>query len=61
MKLLVPLIVAGGITAAFLTSPLLEVQARSLYVPFFKAPVIVNMGLFTFVFFAIVIAGASNA
>ena len=61
MKLLIQLIVAGVITAAFLTSPLLEVQARSLYLPFFKAPVIVNMGLFTFVFFAIVIAGASNA
>jgi phospho-N-acetylmuramoyl-pentapeptide-transferase len=60
-KLGVQLIVAGVITTAFLTSPLLEVQARSLYVPFFKAPVIVNMGLFTFVFFAIVIAGASNA
>lgn len=61
MKLLIQLIVAGVITAAFLTSPLLEVQARSLYLPFFKAPVIVNMGLFTFIFFAIVIAGASNA
>ena len=61
MKLLIQLIVAGVITVAFLTSPLLEVQARSLYLPFFKAPVIVNMGFFTFVFFAIVIAGASNA
>jgi len=60
-KLLVQLIVAGVVTAVFLTSPLLEVQARSLYLPFFKAPVIANMGLFTFVFFAIVIAGASNA
>jgi len=49
------------VTFAFLTSPLLEVQARSLYLPFFKAPVIANMGIFTFVFFAIVIAGASNA
>jgi phospho-N-acetylmuramoyl-pentapeptide-transferase len=37
------------------------VQARSLYVPFFKAPVIVNMGWFTFVFFALVIVGSSNA
>jgi phospho-N-acetylmuramoyl-pentapeptide-transferase len=60
-KLLVQLIVAGVVTAVFLTSPLLEVQARSLYVPFFKAPLIANMGLFTFIFFAIVIAGASNA
>ncbi|MBA3272365.1 MAG: phospho-N-acetylmuramoyl-pentapeptide-transferase [Chthoniobacterales bacterium] len=61
-KLLVQLIVAGVVSAVFLTSPLLEVQARSLYVPFFKSPVITNMGLlFTLLFFAIVIAGASNA
>ena len=60
-KLAVQLAVAAVVTTVFLTSPLLEVQARSLYLPFFKAPVIVNMGLFTFVFFAIVIAGASNA
>ncbi|MBA2270740.1 MAG: phospho-N-acetylmuramoyl-pentapeptide-transferase [Chthoniobacterales bacterium] len=61
IKLAVQLAVAAAATAVFLTSPLLEVQARSLYMPFFKSPVIVNMGLFTFVFFAIVIAGASNA
>ena len=61
MKLFVQLIVAAVVTALFLTSPLLEVQARTLYVPFFKMPVITNMGLFTFIFFAIVIAGASNA
>ena len=60
-KLAIQLAVAAVVTAVFLTSPLLEVQARSLYLPFFKAPVIVNMGLFTFLFFAIVIAGASNA
>lgn len=60
-KLLIQLIVAGVVTAVFLTSPLLQVQARSLYLPFLKAPVITNMGLFTFVFFAVVIAGASNA
>lgn len=60
-KLIVQLFVAGVVGAVFLTSPLLEVQARTLYVPFFKMPVITNMGLFTFIFFAIVIAGASNA
>ena len=60
-KLLVQLIVAAIVTAVFLTNPALEVQARSLYLPFFKAPVIADMGLFTFIFFAIVIAGASNA
>ena len=60
-KLFVQLIVAAVVTTVFLTSPLLEVQARTLYLPFFKAPVIANMGLLTFIFFAIVIAGASNA
>jgi phospho-N-acetylmuramoyl-pentapeptide-transferase len=38
-----------------------EVQARSLYVPFVKAPVIADMGWFTFLFFALVIVGSSNA
>ncbi|MFL6569164.1 MAG: phospho-N-acetylmuramoyl-pentapeptide-transferase [Chthoniobacterales bacterium] len=60
-KLAVQLVVALIVTAIFLTNPALQVQARSLYLPFFKAPVIANMGLLTFIFFAIVIAGASNA
>jgi phospho-N-acetylmuramoyl-pentapeptide-transferase len=61
LKLFFQLILAGIVTAVFLTSPLLEVQARSLYLPFVKAPVIMNMSWFTFVFFALVIVGASNA
>ena len=60
-KLLFQFILAAIVTAVFLTSPLLEVQARSLYVPFVKAPVIDNMSWFTFFFFALVIVGASNA
>ncbi|MFN2541680.1 MAG: phospho-N-acetylmuramoyl-pentapeptide-transferase [Chthoniobacterales bacterium] len=60
-KLVFQIILAAIITAVFLTSPLLEVQARSLYVPFVKAPVIDNMSLFTVIFFALVIVGASNA
>jgi len=60
-KLIFQIALAGIITGVFLSSPLLEVQARSLYVPFFKAPVIVNMSWFTFVFFALVIVGSSNA
>jgi phospho-N-acetylmuramoyl-pentapeptide-transferase len=61
LKLLFQLLLAGIITVLFVTSPLLEVQARSLYVPFFKAPVVANMGWFTYVFFALVIVGSSNA
>jgi phospho-N-acetylmuramoyl-pentapeptide-transferase len=60
-KLLFQLILAVVVTAVFLTSPLLEVQARSLYAPFVKAPVIDNMSWFTVIFFALVIVGASNA
>ncbi len=61
LKLVFQLALAAIVTAVFLSSPLLEVQARSLYVPFVKAPVIADMGWFTFVFFALVIVGSSNA
>jgi phospho-N-acetylmuramoyl-pentapeptide-transferase len=61
LKLLFQIALAAVITAFFLTSPLLEVQARALYVPFIKAPVIANMSWFTFVFFVLVIVGSSNA
>ncbi len=61
VKLIFQLGLAALVTAVFLTSPLLEVQARSLYVPFFKTPMITNMGAFTFLFFSLVIVGSSNA
>jgi len=61
VKLLCQLVLACIVTAVFLTSPLLEVQARSLYVPFIKAPVVTNMSGFTLLFFALVIVGSSNA
>jgi phospho-N-acetylmuramoyl-pentapeptide-transferase len=62
IKLLFQIALALIIAAVFLTSPLLEVQARSLYVPFFKSPVVTNMGTwFTILFFALVIVGSSNA
>jgi phospho-N-acetylmuramoyl-pentapeptide-transferase len=61
IKLFFQIALAAIVTSVFLSSPLLEVQARSLYVPFLKAPVVVNMGWFTFVFFALVIVGSSNA
>jgi phospho-N-acetylmuramoyl-pentapeptide-transferase len=61
IKLAFQIALATIVTAVFLTSPLLEVQARSLYVPFVKAPVIANMGWFTFIFFLLVIVGSSNA
>ena len=61
MKLAFQILLAAAVTLVFLTSPLLDVQARSLYLPFVKAPVIPNMGWFTLIFFAIVITGSSNA
>jgi phospho-N-acetylmuramoyl-pentapeptide-transferase len=61
LKLVFQLALAGIVTAVFLTNPLIEVQARSLYLPFFKIPVIPNMGWFTIAFFALVIVGSSNA
>jgi phospho-N-acetylmuramoyl-pentapeptide-transferase len=61
IKLVFQVALALIVTTVFLSSPLLEVQARSLYVPFVKAPVITNMGWFTFIFFLLVIVGSSNA
>jgi len=60
-KVLIQIVLALIVTAVFLTNPALEVQARSLYVPFVKTPVITNMGWYTFLFFALVIVGSSNA
>lgn len=50
IKLVFQFALAGIITGVFLTSPLLEVQARELFVPFIKAPAIPNMSWFTFSF-----------
>ena len=61
LKLLFQLVLAGIVAAVFLTNPLIEVQSRSLYLPFFKIPVIANMGWLTVAFFALVIVGSSNA
>src|SRR4029453_14404210 len=61
IKLLFQIILAAVVTGLFLTDPAVEVQARTLYVPFVKAPVIANMSWFTFVFFVLVIFGPSNA
>jgi phospho-N-acetylmuramoyl-pentapeptide-transferase len=61
VKLVFQIGLAAIVTVVFLTNPLIEVQARSLYLPFFKAPVIADMGWFTLAFFALVIVGCSNA
>src|SRR5687768_3519732 len=60
-KLLAQGLLAAGVCAYFLLNPAIEVQARSLYVPFYKSAIIENLSWFTVVFFALVIVGASNA
>ena len=61
VKLIAQFAVGGVVTAFFLMNPATEIQARSLYVPFYKEPLILNMGLCTFLFFALIIAGSSTA
>jgi len=61
VKLLAQFSLGAIVAAFFLMNPATEVQARSLYVPFYKEPLILNMGLCTILFFALIIAGSSNA
>jgi len=61
-KLVVQLFIAIGVTIFFLSDPKLNVQARALFVPFYKKMLIPNMGwIITFLFFAGIIMGTSNA
>jgi phospho-N-acetylmuramoyl-pentapeptide-transferase len=61
VKLVCQFVLALCVTGFFLLNPSLEIQAKELYIPFFKEPIIENLGWFTLLFFAIVIVGASNA
>ena len=61
VKMVAQLVLAAVVTAYFLLDPATQVQARALYVPFYKEPVIVNLGYATFFFFALVVVGTSNA
>jgi len=56
-------LLALAFTGFFLLNPDPKIReaAQSLYMPFFKDPVIVSMGLFTFVLYLLVIVGTSNA
>lgn len=61
VKLLFQFALALIVAAVFLTNTLIEVQARELFVPFVKTPVVTNMSWFVLAFFALIIVGASNA
>jgi phospho-N-acetylmuramoyl-pentapeptide-transferase len=60
-KLIVQLGLAVVVTTFFLTNPAIEVQAKTLYVPFFKDPVVANLGWFTFFLICGIVMGTSNA
>ncbi len=61
-KLLVQLGITIVVAWFFLSDPQLNVQAGALFVPFYKKMVVANMGIvLTFLFFAGIIMGTSNA
>jgi len=60
-KLVAQFILALVVTGYFLINPAISVQAKALYVPFYKEPVIWNMGWLAFLFFSGIIVGTSNA
>ena len=60
-KLVAQFILAGIVTAFFMLNPATQVQASELFVPFYKQPLLHNLGWFTFFFFAAVVVGTSNA
>src|SRR5260370_26288285 len=47
------------VTVFFLTNPSLEIQAKELFIPFFKEPIINNFVCFILIFVAFVIVGLS--
>ncbi len=60
IKLVAQFTLAAVVTAFFLWNPAISVQARTLYVPFYKEPLITNMGAFTLLFYSAIIVGTSN-
>jgi len=61
-KLIVQLLIAVGVTWFFLSNPRIDRQAQALFVPFYKKMLVANMGMIvTFLFFAGIILGTSNA
>ena len=61
LKFALQSLLAGLITAFFVWDPALGAHASQLYVPFYKEPIIQNLGIFTFVLYLLVIVGSSNA
>jgi len=61
LKLVAQFGLAAIVTAFFLLNPAISIQARALYVPFYKEPLVLNLGWLTFLFFSGIIVGTSNA
>jgi len=61
LKFALQCVLAALITAFFAWDPTLSVHASQLYVPFYKEPIIQNLGIFTFFLYLFVIVGSSNA
>jgi phospho-N-acetylmuramoyl-pentapeptide-transferase len=61
LKFFLQCLLAGGFTLFFLLNPNLSATAQQLYIPFLKDPLILGMGVFTFIFYLLVIVGTSNA
>jgi len=53
-------LLAACITTFFLMSPSLAKQAQQLYIPFLKGPLL-DLGLWTYLFYLLIIVGTSNA
>jgi phospho-N-acetylmuramoyl-pentapeptide-transferase len=60
-KLIVQISVAVAVGVFFMLNPATMQLATELHVPFFKEPVIENMGLLTLFFMMLVLVGSSNA
>ena len=61
MKFALQCLLAGIFTVFLLLNPKVSTIAQQLYFPFIKDPLLPSMGLFSFIFFLLVIVGTSNA
>ena len=61
LKFTLQCLLAGIFTLFFLTNPKLSATAQQLFIPFLKEPLLLGMGVLTFIFYLLVIVGASNA
>ena len=61
LKFTLQCLLAGIFTLFFLTNPKLSATAQQLFIPFLKEPLLLGMGILTFIFYLLVIVGTSNA